>query len=119
MFTIKHIDPNGNEFAIEAESYEVQWDRDCDLVRVMTYDAKHRDGNYTGLWAGVPARSSNCAGIDDKHTVYVMNRYGSTISTVHFVDTPPDHYGIQQSDDLTMAQCQANPDLVAASRQAA
>lgn len=88
MFTVKAVDPDGNEFAIEAESYEVQWDRGADLVRVMTYDAKHRDGNYTGLWAGVPAR-----GLVPTFKVFVMNRYGATISTVYYSEIPPGHFG--------------------------
>ena len=93
MFTIKHVDPQGNEFAIEAESYSVQWDREADLVRVMSYNDKVRDAhNYADLWVGVPARPSNCNGLE-KHTVYVMNRYGSTVSTTHYVDIPPGHFG--------------------------
>lgn len=88
MFTIKHVDPQGNEFAIEAESYEVHWDNQADLVRVMTYDTKHRDGDYTGLWVGIPARGAG----PDKHTVYVMNRYGSTVTAVHFIEPAKDHF---------------------------
>lgn len=89
MFTIKHVDPEGNEFAIEAESYEIQWDRENDLVRVMTYDLKYKDGNYTGLWVGVPPRGTPSLSV---HRVFIMNRYGSTVSTIYYNDIPPDHF---------------------------
>lgn len=105
MFTVKHVAPNGDEFAIEAESYEVQWDREADLVRVMTYDQKYRDGNYTGLWVGVPARGRNDPSPPDVHAVYVMNRFGSTISTTWYREAPEGHFDHPQ---------QADPELVAA-----
>lgn len=89
MFTVKAVDADGNEFAIEAESYEVQWDREQNLVRVMTYDQKYRDGNYTGLWVGVPAPDPAPLSV---HRIFIMNRYGSTVSTVYYGDIPPDHF---------------------------
>lgn len=81
MFTIKHVDLDGNEFAIEAESYEIQWDHQAEMVRLMSYDQKYRDANYTGLWAGRPARGNELS----HDTVFVMNRYGSTITSLHFI----------------------------------
>ncbi len=80
MFTIKHIDRLFNEFAIEAESYEVQFDNAANLVRFMTYDKPYRDGSYTGLWAGVP----HDHGGPDIDTIYVMNSRGATVAKHHF-----------------------------------
>lgn len=112
MFTVKHVAPNGDEFAIEAESYEVQWDHQADIVRVMTYDQKHRDGNYTGLWVGVPARSGNRMVPDfATHTIYVMNRYGATVSTVLYADQQA-ACGI--GEPAVDASYQADPSLLAA-----
>ena len=80
MFTIKHVDSLGNEFAIEAESYEVAFEHQSNFVRIVTYDNKFRDGCYTGLWAGIPHDN----GGPDVETIYVMNSRGSTIATHHF-----------------------------------
>ena len=80
MFTVKHVDHLGNEFAIEAASYEVAFDHPANLVRIMTYDQAFRDGNYTGLWAGVPHDHRG----PDTDSVYVMNGHGSTIAQHHF-----------------------------------
>ena len=81
MFTIKHVDSRGNEFAIEAKSYEVQFDHQADLVRIMTYDTAYRDGCYTGLWAGTPHDHAG----PDTDTIYVMNRAGATVARHHFM----------------------------------
>lgn len=99
MFTIKHVDALGNEFAIEAKSYEVQFDRPANLVRIMSYDTAYRDGNYTGLWVGSPRDH----GLPDADTVYIMNRAGATIARHHF-----------DADWAAKAQCQANPAVLAA-----
>ena len=80
MFTLKHVDSLFNEFAIEAESYEVALDNAANLIRIMSYDTKYRDGNYTGLWVGTPCDY----GGPDTDTVYIMNRHGSTIAKHHF-----------------------------------
>ena len=80
MFTVKHIDNLGNEFAIEAASYEVAFDHPANLVRIMTYDQPYRNGNYTGLWAGVPHDHRG----PDTESVYVMNSKGATIAQHHF-----------------------------------
>lgn len=92
MFTVKHIDRDGSEFAIEAESYEIRHDRKDGIVRILTYDNKHRDGNYTGFWVGVP-----CGMSLPENTIYIMNRTGSTIATAHFNEVPADHWGEPQA----------------------
>ena len=86
MFTIKHVDSRFNEFAIEAESYSVELGSGdprgpgYQPFRLMTYDNKYRDNNYTGLWVG-----DHCDyRAPETDTIYVMNRYGSTIATYHF-----------------------------------
>lgn len=102
MFTIKHVSPSGSEFAIEAESYFVEYDRPANLVRITCGDKQYRDGDYTGFWAGVPRNS----GGPDAHTIYVMNGHGSTIAQHHFTESPPDHFNIGAE--------QVDPDKIAA-----
>jgi len=94
MFTVKHIGRDGNEFAIEAESYEIQHDRQEGIIRVMTYDSKARDGNYTGLWAGVPRGDTI-----PENTLYIMNQAGATVSTICFNNIPENHWGEQLMQD--------------------
>lgn len=94
MFTIKHIDASGNEFAIEAASYAVTRERNAgkpDFIRVTTYDTQYQGNDYTGLWAGVPAH-----GGPGSQCIFVMNQHGSTVSKVHFEDAPADYWGAQE-----------------------
>lgn len=83
MFTVKHIDADGNEFAIECRSYEVTKGKDG-CTRIMTYDTPYRTPNeYTGLWAGKPVDFAPIGGL---WSIYIMNRFGSTVSTHHMID---------------------------------
>ena len=78
MFTVKHVDSKGNEFAIEAKSFEVT--TDGGLFRLMTYDEPYRGGSYKGLWVG----KGHEIGLPETDAIYVMNRFGSTIAKYHF-----------------------------------
>lgn len=83
MFTVKHIDADGNEFALECRCYDVTRGAQGE-TRIMTYDTAYRDPNeYTGLWCG---KRVDFAPIGGLWTIYVMNRFGSTIATYHMVD---------------------------------
>jgi hypothetical protein len=89
MFTIKHIDENGNEFAIEATSYAITRERRAnapDFIRILTYDTPHQSNDYTGLWAGIPPQGGLAS-----QTIFVMNRYGSTVTKIGFDATPADY----------------------------
>lgn len=97
MFTIKHIDADGNEFAIEAASYEIKRERHDGkpvLLRLMTYDTLYRDGNYSGFWVGVATQ-----GTPASQCIYVMNQHGATIATMTF-DAVPDDYWHERGDGM-------------------
>lgn len=81
MFTVKHVSPDGSEFAIEAESYLVEHDKDQNIVRLFTFDSKFRTPDYTGLWAGRPLNERRP---QPPETIYVMNRYGATITKLEY-----------------------------------
>ena len=81
MFTVKHIDQNGNEFVMECASFSVAKDEQG-LTRLTTYDTPHRSGDYSGLWAGEAVSSYPMAAWH----VFIMNRFGATIGDYHFND---------------------------------
>ena len=97
MFTIKHVDSHFNEFAMEAESYSVDLGRHpmhelgYEPMRIMTYDSKWRDNNYTGLWVGDHCDYKT----PETDTIYVMNRNGATVAVYHFLAPKPDAFAAQ------------------------
>lgn len=109
MFTIKHIDGTGGEFAIEAESYSIEFERNegkSDLIRFLAYDAPYREQNYKAFWVGVRETGGNPRSLDSQ-SIYVMNRYGATVASVHFEGVPSDYWG-------AVTDCQADPEKLAA-----
>ena len=109
MFTIKHIDQYGGEFAIEATSYSVvreHVDGKKSLVRLLAYDTPYRTDDYIGLWVGVEAKDSL-----PTNSIFIMNRHGSTIAHVSY-DEMPDDYWAQVAAEPVLAQ--ADPEALAA-----
>jgi hypothetical protein len=101
MFTIKHIDESGDEFAIEAASYSVKRERRAgmpDLIRVMTYDTQYQDQSYSGLWAGIPPQG----GLNSQ-TIFVMNQHGATVSKICFEEIPQSYWELAQVADVGTA----------------
>jgi hypothetical protein len=107
MFTIKHIDEKGDQFVMEAMSYAVTREHGPDgngpvLIRIMTYDTQHQDGNYSGLWVGIPPQNGLMM-----QTIYVMNQHGATVDKIGFDTIPVDYWGTPES-------CNADPEMLAA-----
>lgn len=85
MFTIKHIDPRGMEFAVECVSYAVEPVADCPGdVRIMGFDDNHMSANHVGFWYG--RRTGRTLGVNEIH---IMNRFGATVASHYFDDYTP------------------------------
>lgn len=82
MFTIKHIASNGDEYGLEAHSYQIK--RDADGVsRLLTYDKiTSPDDAHTSVFTGDRQHGAG----PDTHSAYVMNRFGSTVATFHYTE---------------------------------
>lgn len=105
MFTVKHIKPNGDELMVECDRFV----RERRYDGFYQYTAHHKppcdNYDYIASWCGDEDRE-RCLGLD-RHTIYVMNRFGSTVATHHFV-----------GPDFSTA-AQADPEFVEAARQVA
>lgn len=90
MFTIKHIDEVGNEFAMQAQSYTVRQEQVVaggePFMRFQSYDTPYADVNYTGLWTGI----KNPLGAQQ---IFVMNQHGATVAKINFDSLPSDYFG--------------------------
>ena len=84
MFTIKHIDESGREFAMACASYSVE---PLEPVRcsseqriaVKAYDTPYMQDEYSMLWVG--ERTSRRP---DSSELHIMNRYGATVASHYF-----------------------------------
>lgn len=105
MFTIKHIAPNGHEFAMECASYAVEPlepvnTSDEQRFRLLTFDTPYRQDEYSMMWAG--CRSGRYPGAEELH---VMNRFGATIASHYFTnDSQQGSYGGTCADPAALAQ---------------
>lgn len=101
MFTVKVIDPDGDEFVMQAESYSLK--REVvegrpDFIRFFTYDTKHQSSDYSGLWAGLRVPGLVLYGADYS-IIYVMNENGATVDKIALGAVPADYWGAQGSDE--------------------
>lgn len=86
MLTVKHIRPDGTEFASEYGSYtagphqrltpavggEPSWE-------FLAYQTPYAQMEYSTMWSG--HQTSRGPGVEELH---VMNRYGATIASYYF-----------------------------------
>lgn len=80
MFTIKHIQPNGNETLIECGSFE-RTRRDDGFWQYSAYPEGNQCSDYLATWCG---DEQPALGILTCHNLFVMNRFGSTVSKHSF-----------------------------------
>lgn len=88
MFTIKHINPRGEERLVECDRFAVER-RSDGFAQYMAYGPVSLDGDYIATWCG---DDSNSRTLVDRHALYVMNRHGTTVSTHVFGE--PDHSNV-------------------------
>lgn len=85
MFTVKHIQPNGDEIMVECDRFV----RERRYDGFYQYTAHHKppcdNCDYVASWCGDENRD-RLRGVIDRHALYVMNRFGSTVATHTFID---------------------------------
>lgn len=90
MFTIKHIDINGNEGIVECESF-VRERRDDGFIQYLAYGANPLPGEYRASWCGDEEQRTSA--LTNRQTLYVMNRFGATVATYRFTCPDFSHCG--------------------------
>lgn len=100
MFTIKHIAADGNETMFECHQF-VRERRSDGFTQFLAYDKNPLPCDYIATWCGDESRS--LAGLlENRQTIYVMNRFGATVATYHFAQ--PDFGGpAAQADPAALA----------------
>jgi hypothetical protein len=98
MFTIKHVNLAGDEFLVEAKQF-LRERRSDGFIQYLAFDDNRHD--YIASWCG-DEHHERLRGTLDRHVLYVMNRFGSTVATHSFVNP-----------DFSLA-CQADPEKLAA-----
>lgn len=81
MFTIKHIDTRGNEAVIECERFSTERRTDGFMQYLALGAVNEPPDSYIATWCGDDNR--DCCD-PSWHTLYVMNRFGSTVATHTF-----------------------------------
>jgi hypothetical protein len=90
MFTVKAINADGSEFAMECASYNIE---PLEPLRTSgekrfafkTFDTPFAQDEYSMLWTG-----RRCANWPGANAIYVMNRFGSTVASVFYEDEDDD-----------------------------
>lgn len=101
MFTIKHIDSQGSETAIECQTYDISQDQRFGLggVMVCAYDTPFRTSENIGCWLGMRQWQRR----PGDHEIHIMNSRGATVSSVYFSDHAMPEGAAQQADPEKLA----------------
>lgn len=81
MFTVKHIDRNGGEYLVQCHSV-VRERRSDGLTQIIAYAENALPGDYITSWCG--DEEQRTSSLENRQTIYVMNKYGATVATYHF-----------------------------------
>lgn len=81
MFTVKHIGPQGDENLVQCHQF-VRERRSDGFTQFMAYGENPLPSDYIATWCG--DEEQRTSSLDNRQTIYVMNRFGATVATYHF-----------------------------------
>lgn len=81
MFTVKHINIDGNENMVECHQF-VRERRSDGFTQFLAYGENPMPNDYIATWCG--DEEQRTSSLENRQTIYVMNRYGATVATYHF-----------------------------------
>lgn len=81
MFTVKHINIDGNENMVECHQF-VRERRNDGFTQFLAYPENPMPNEYVATWCGDEDRHTST--LENRQTIYVMNRFGATVATYNF-----------------------------------
>lgn len=101
MFTVKHINSDGNENMVECHQF-VRERRSDGFTQFLAYGENPLPCEYIATWCGDEDARGGL--LENQQTIYVMNRFGATVATYRF----------KQPDFSAPLMAQSDPELAEA-----